>query len=354
MNKLNFSSICPRVSLGRRISTLSGGFEFLIAALTPVLLLLAIDPNSFISGWNEGRSGLLFASFFIILEWYDARKQLQMRKEKHVFIVWLLCGSLLVLYYFGIFFLNLNNTIGQIGTQLGLPEMPKMYSWVTMWEHLVFLTYILVLFVSAYGWKNLLKMMAPAAYLSGMGLMFLLDAAFPYASLGPMQAIVLVIVPMVVSLLGFSGIRTIWQPESSTLHIFLVREGVETFKGSVSFYWPCVGVQSMIIFFMIILVMIAKLDASRRRKTFYALIGAIGTFLLNLFRIYIICYLIATEGVSKARAFHESAGEILFMAWAVLYLLAVVKVEDIIYSKRTTLAHTNRETKANNKLPTSG
>ncbi len=353
MDKVDFPHISPRVFLRRIVAVLSGGFEFLIAALIPVLILLAIDPASFIAGWNEGRSGLLFASFFIIIEWYDARKQLRMRKEERVVIIWLLCGFLLGLYYFWIFLLNLNNTLGQIGIRLGLPEMPQMYSWVTMWEHLVFLAYILVLFVSAYGWKNLLKMMAPIAYLSGMGLMFLLDAAFPYDSLGPMQAIVLVIVPMVVSFLGLSGIGTIWQPESSTLHIFLIRDNIETFKGSVSFYWPCVGVQSMIIFFMIILVMIAKLDASRRRKALYALIGAIGTFLINLFRIYFICYLIATEGVNQARSFHESAGEILFMSWAVLYLLIVVKVEDIIYSKSTALAHMNHEIKMTQKHPAS-
>jgi len=302
-------------------------------SLTPILLLVMVDPASFISGWNEGRSGLLFAAFFIVIEWYDARRGLRPRRDRNVAIFWVLGALLVAFYYFGVFFLNLNSVVAEAGIRLGLPEMPKMFSWVTMWEHVVFVSYILILFISAYGLESVLKMITPVAYLSGMALMFLLDAAFPYDSLGPMQAIVLVIVPIVASMLGLSGIKTVWQPESSRLYIFLTKEGVESFKGAVDFFWPCVGVHSMIIFFMIIAVMIAKIDALRMRKIWYSIIGALGTFSVNLFRIYFICYLIATEGVGKAKAFHESAGEILFMSWAVLYLLVVVKAEDIIYSR---------------------
>ena len=302
-------------------------------SLVPVVVLFAIDPMSFISGWNEGRSGLLFAAFFIVVEWYDARREIQIRRNRRVMVTWTLAAILLTLYYYGVLILKLNHTIAQAGIRLGLPEMPNMFSWVAMWEHVVFATYMGVLFVSAYGRANLLKMITPVAYLLGMSLMFLLDASFPYASLGPMQAIVFAIVPLVVALLGFSDIKAIWQPQSSRLFIFVKREGVEWLKGAVDFFWPCVGVHSMIIFFMIIAVMISKIDASRIRKALYSVTGAFGTFSVNVSRIYIICYLIATEGVSKAKAFHESAGEILFMSWAVLYLLAVVKIEDIIYVK---------------------
>lgn len=320
------------ISLRARSKQL-GGFEFLPMSLIPVVVLLAIDPMSFISGWNEGRSGLLFAAFFIVVEWYDARKEVQFRCNKGTAISWVLAATLLTLYYYGVFVLNLNHAIAQAGMRLGLPEMPRMFSWVAMWEHVAFASYLVALFASAYGPGSLLKMITPVAYLLGMSLMFLLDASFPYASLGPMQAIVYAIVPIVVALLGFSEIKAIWQAESSRLFIFVKREGVEWFKGAVDFFWPCVGVHSMIIFFMIIAVMIAKIDAPRARKALYSVTGAFGTFMVNVFRIYIICYLIATEGVSKAKAFHESAGEILFMAWAVLYLLTVVKIEDIMYLK---------------------
>ena len=312
---------------------LPNGFEFLLMSLIPVAALWAADPASFMSGWNEGRSGLLFAAFFVLLEWYDGRGEFQGRPNCRVLTVWLSAALLLGLYYSAVFFVGLNDTIANAGIGLGLPEMPRMFSWVSMWEHLVFASYVFVVFFSAYGLSNLVRMVTPIAYLLGMAIIFFLDAAFPYASLGPLQAIVHVIVPIVASLLGFSGIKTIWQPETSRLYIFMTREGIQWFKGAVEFFWPCVGVHSMIIFFMIITVLVAKIEASRPRKALYSLVGAIGTFSINVFRIYFICYYVATEGVSYAKAFHESAGEIMFMVWTIAFLLVVVKTEELLQNK---------------------
>nr|MDO8132582.1 exosortase/archaeosortase family protein [Candidatus Njordarchaeum guaymaensis] len=322
--------------------TLPSGSEFLLMSLTPVAILWTIAPASFVSGWNEGRSGLLFAAFFVVLEWYDGRKEFHRRLDKRVLTIWLFAVSSLVLYYVAVFFMGLNDTIARTGVLLGLPEMPKMFSWVSMWEHLVFVSYLLAIFLSAYGASKLVRMITPVAYLIGMAIIFVLDAAFPYASLGPLQAVVHVIVPIDVSLLGLSGIKAIWHPESSRLFIFVTREGVQWFRGALDFFWPCVGVHSMIIFFMIITVLVAKIDAPRKRKVLYSATGALGTFSVNVFRIYLVSYYVATEGVARAKAFHESAGEILFMVWAVLFLLIVVKIEDLIYARQATKASAER------------
>ncbi len=326
--------------------TLPSGFEFLLMSLTPVIILWAIAPASFVSGWNEGRSGLLFAAFFVILEWYDARRELQMRLNRKTMAVWLLSACSLALYYATVFLMGLNDLIAKTGILLGLPEMPKMFSWISMWEHLIFALYLLALFLSAYEASRLVRMITPIAYLLGMAIILLLDAAFPYASLGPLQAVVHVIVPIVVSLLSLSGIKAIWYPESSRLFIFVTKEGTQWFKGALDFFWPCVGVHSMIIFFMIITVLIAKIDAPRRRKLLYSAAGALGTFSVNVFRIYLVSYYVAIEGVSKAIAFHESAGEIMFMVWAVVFLLTVVKVEGLIYTKALTKRSAEKMTEA--------
>jgi len=82
----------------------------------------------------------------------------------------------------------------------------------------------------------------------------------------------------------------------------------------------------------------------------YSAVGALGTFSLNVFRIYLVSYYVATEGVARAIAFHESAGEILFMVWAVLFLLIVVKTEDLIYARRATRASAEG-TRVGNTLP---
>ena len=345
-------SVCRDVSRhSRKVNvTLPGGIEFLLMILTPVAILWMAAPASFISGWNEGRSGLLFAAFFVVLEWYDGRREFHRRLDRKVLMTWLLAVSFLALYYVAVFFMGFNDTIARTGVLLGLPEMPKMFSWVSMWEHLVFVAYLLAIFLSAYGPSRLVGMITPVAYLLGMAMIFFLDATFPYASLGPLQAVVYVIVPIDVSLLGLSGIRAIWDSGSSRLFIFVTREGVQWFKGALDFFWPCVGVHSMIIFFMIISVLVAKIDAPRKRKVMYSAVGALGTFSLNVFRIYLVSYYVATEGVARAIAFHESAGEILFMVWAVLFLLIVVKTEDLIYARRAT-RDSAEGTRVGNTLP---
>jgi len=335
----------------RKKRALPGGLEFLFMSLTPIVILWIVAPSSFISGWNEGRSGLLFAAFFVVMEWYDGRAELQTKLDKRVAVRWLFAACLLMSYYVAVFLMDLNDLIAKAGILLGLPEMPKMFSWVSMWEHLVFASYLLVLFLSAYGLSKLVKMITPMAYLLGMAIIFLLDASFPYASLGPMQAIVHVIVPVVVSLLSVSGIKAIWQPESSRLFIFVTREGIQWFKGALDLFWPCVGVHSMIIFFMIITVLIAKIDAPRYRKLLYSAVGALGTFSVNLSRIYLVSYYVATEGISKAKAFHESAGEVMFMAWAVAFLLIVVKIEDLIYVKTSAVGLDERMRVGKTLLP---
>jgi thaumarchaeosortase len=312
---------------------LSESLGFLLMILSPVMILLFVAPSSFISGWNEGRSGLLFAAFFVLLEWYDGRTELQLKLNRGIIVRWTFAAIFLALYYIGTFFLGLNDSIARAGIWLGLPEMPSMFSWVAMWEHVTFALYLLAVYLFAYGLSKLEKMITPIAYLFGMAIIFLLDATFPYASLGPMQAIVHVIVPIVTSLLSFAGIRAIWQPESSRLFIFVTREGVQWFKGALDFFWPCVGVHSMIIFFMIVTVLVSKIDAPRCRKALYSAVGALGTFSVNVIRIYLVSYYVAAEGIGKAKAFHESAGEIMFMVWAVTFLLIVVKIEDLIYAR---------------------
>jgi len=318
---------------GKMKRVLPSGFEFLLVTLTPVMILWVIVPGSFIAGWNEGRSGLLFTAFFVILEWYDGKTELQRRLDKRVLVVWLCAVTFLAWYYAAVFLMGLNDSIAKAGIQLGLPDMPSMFSWVSMWEHLVFVSYLLAVFLSAYGPSKLVRMIAPVAYLLGMAIILLLDAAFPYASLGPMQAVVHVIVPIVVSLLSLSGIKATWYPESSRLFVFVTGEGILRFKGALDFFWPCVGVHSMIIFSMMIVVLVAKIDAPRLRKALYSAAGGLGTFSVNLLRIYLVSYYVATEGIDKAKAFHESAGEIMFMAWAVVFLLTVVKIEDLICAK---------------------
>jgi len=90
--------------------------------------------------------------------------------------------------------------------------------------------------------------------------------------------------------------------------------------------WPCAGVFSLLIYSLIISILMIKLNASIKRKIVYVSLGALGTFFMNIFRIYLIVLAILYSAVDL-KIFHESIGEVLFIIWIVIYLLAVIKVE---------------------------
>ena len=47
---------------------------FLLLSVSPFIILILVDSNSFILGWNEGRGPILFGLIFLLLEWRDARE----------------------------------------------------------------------------------------------------------------------------------------------------------------------------------------------------------------------------------------------------------------------------------------
>jgi thaumarchaeosortase len=94
------------------------------------------------------------------------------------------------------------------------------------------------------------------------------------------------------------------------------------------------GVFSMLIYTLIMAILMMKLNAPAKRKLIYFVIGAIGTFFINIFRIFLIAYYVAFISID-VKIFHENIGEFLFLAWVVLFLLTVVKIESKLTKARS-------------------
>lgn len=94
-------------------------------------------------------------------------------------------------------------------------------------------------------------------------------------------------------------------------------------------FWPSVGVESMLIFSLVMIVLAAKLSAPVNRKIIYAVVGAAGTVFLNVVRISIIsyygfCCATSSEGLD---AFHNTIGQFLYPVWIIAYLSIVLEIE---------------------------
>jgi thaumarchaeosortase len=303
---------------------------FLVVALSPLITVLIFDFHSFTLGWNEGRGGLLFALFFLVMEWYDARNELKLNLTKRKILGFALSISFLSIYFIAIYKFNLQTFLFNYGKSFavegGLP------SWVWLWDYIVFAIFLIAFLTSLFNIKVLKLIVTPIIYCIGSALILLLDVFFPYQSIGFLAGLVPFIMNTVILLLKVSNVKVLTNlfeaREPPWIYVkgnYLNVMGKERFV-ILEVNWPCAGVFSLLIYSLIISILMIKLNASIKRKIVYVSLGALGTFFMNIFRIYLIVLAILYSAVDL-KIFHESIGEVLFIIWIVIYLLAVIKVE---------------------------
>ena len=125
---------------------------------------------------------------------------------------------------------------------------------------------------------------------------------------GPLQAIVPAEVRVTVVLLGVFGIHAaaagnqlvVWNSSGSAQTLFIS--------------WNCVGWQSLILL-GISLVVGLRGPMSIGSRVEVILLGILGTVLVNITRIAIVCLLAAAAGYLPAVLFHDYGGTLMLVAW---------------------------------------
>jgi len=302
---------------------------YMTASLMPILGLAILDPTSFTLGWNEGRGGFIFALVFLFMEWYDARSVLRVKRNKTRLIVWIFSLAGLVTYFVAVYAFGLHESMNRLGESWRIPEL---HSWVWLWDYLALAGFLCIVLSVLFGANSIKQTPTPIVYTVGSGLILLLDSLFPYGSIGILAGMVPLIANAVVLLLGLSGVHIMNGPFDSvqTPAVFLTGNflWMRGIPGSVvlQINWPCMGIFSMLIYILITAILMIKIEAPGKRKLLYFAIGAVGTFLINIFRIFLIAYYVAFISID-VKIFHENIGEFLFLTWVVVFLFAIVKVE---------------------------
>jgi thaumarchaeosortase len=85
----------------------------------------------------------------------------------------------------------------------------------------------------------------------------------------------------------------------------------------------------MIIYTLVMLAFLLKMEIPLKRKLIYFAIGTFGTVAVNVIRITSLSLyaLVVTTNVQEWEAFHSVAGEIMFLPWLGIYLGIVMFVE---------------------------
>ena len=94
-------------------------------------------------------------------------------------------------------------------------------------------------------------------------------------------------------------------------------------------FWPSAGVHSVIIYSLVMMAFLLKMNIQRKRKALYFGLGIIGTIIINLIRIFSLSLFALKVSTNPAEfeEYHSVAGEIMFLPWLFVFLLVVTFIE---------------------------
>ena len=312
-----------------KIFGIGTGIVATVVLISPIIYTLVIAPDTFVLSWNQGRGGFLFAMAFVAAELVGINYPISKRR------LGIVSGfAVIAIIYF---------TALQFGLRSAILDAAPVYhvslkdSWGWFWDFVVMSIFLSSSLLVLFG-KRWYKI-APAAaiYLIGTAVILSLDAFFPYDTLGPLQFIVPIYLQIDNGVIGFidryvthigPGDSTNMTPPSTATGNLLVLNGQHG-PFALQVFWPSAGVNSMIIYSLVMLALLLKMDIPTRRKLIYFAVGTFGTAAVNVVRITSLSLyaLIVTTNVNQWEAFHSVAGEIMFLPWLGVYLGIVMYTE---------------------------
>lgn len=287
----------------------------IIIIVSPVLFALIVYPDTFSLSWNQGRGGFLFAMAFIVAELIGIKLQVS---KKRVLATIPLAGAAIA--YIVMREHGLKDYLVKVAPQFNVHLVD---SWTWMWDFIIMAVFLIAVVSILFGKKWIRISPAGPIFLSGSAAILSLDAFFPYDTLGPLQYVV----PYLVK-------ANVWIINQLHLGTAIAKENLMLLRGdhgpmALQVFWPSAGVHSIIIYSLVMMAFLLKMNIERKRKAAYFIIGIIGTIGVNMIRIFSLSIFVlkVSTDPSKFEEFHGVAGEIMFLPWIFIFLLIVTSIE---------------------------
>ena len=289
-------------------------FAILLIA-SPIIFALVAFPDSFSLSWNQGRGGFLFALAFIVAELVGLK--LVIPKKRLLAVVPL--AALMIAYLVSLEF-GLRDYIISVAPNY---NVQLIFSWTWMWDFIVLAIFLVATMSILFGKKWVRIAPAGPIFIAGSAVILSLDAFFPYDTLGPLQYVV----PYLVQ-------TNAWLINALDLGMASARDNIMFLRGdhgpfALQVFWPSAGVHSVIIFSLVMMAFLFKMNIPPKRKAMYFVLGIVGTISVNMIRIFSLSIfaLKVSTNVVEFEEFHSVAGEIMFLPWLFIFLLIVTYVE---------------------------
>jgi thaumarchaeosortase len=282
---------------------------------SPILFVLAVYPDSFSMSWNQGRGGFLFGLAFIVAEIIGIK--FIVSKRRLIFGIPL---AVVTIIYFVLLDFGLHDYIINAAPAF---NVQLIYSWEWFWDFLVITIFAISASILMFGKKWIRIVIAGPVFLGGSAIILSLDAFFPYDTLGPLQYFV----PHLVQ-------TNVWIINAFDLGVATARDNLMFLRGdhgpfALQVFWPSAGVHSVVIYSLVMMAFLLKMNIKQNRKFMYFGLGILGTIIINMIRIFslsVFALKVSTNPV-EFEEYHSVAGEIMFLPWLFAFLLVVTVIE---------------------------
>jgi thaumarchaeosortase len=233
--------------------------------------------------------------------------------------------------YWGLNTAILNFGINDISKYINIA--PDQYENIIMYlplstEYLVFTILFVMIFSVYYGRDQLGNFSLSTLFLGIIGIVYTIDNLYPFGRFTPFQIIVpstTMLAAGVLNMMGFgtniSYIQNNPQMGSlTTLTVQALNGGSKTY----SIAWPCSGVESLLIYSVVILLFLKNTAIPLKQRIAYFAVGAGVTYFINALRIATIFIIAINDGDVAAQVFHNFTGQFYSISWIIAYPLMIM------------------------------
>ena len=297
----------------------------------------------------KGRLFLLFFVWLFALEAFSSFKSLtdeegKQRRNKLKIAAILALALIPLIYVIGVNFLGLDQAIINLGAFIRLDYWKANWAywensltgdWPMSLEYVVFTVSFLATIMLAFGKKGLKIFSISAALVAGIAVVYMIDTMYPAGAFKPFEALALPTAAVAAVFLEAMGFRftMFYQPAPSAAPIISLSAGGSTVQTGIA--WPCAGVHSLFLFTIIILLLFKKSGIAPFRQAIYFIIGAVGTYFVNVARIVTYFVILVNQSQDAALVFHNVYGEMYFFSWILGYIVLIVGIQKFGIIERT-------------------
>jgi thaumarchaeosortase len=287
----------------------------ILVIVSPVLFALVAYPDTFSLSWNQGRGGFIFAMAFVVAELIGIKILISTKR-----LIAIIPLAAAVIAYLVSLEYGLRDYIISGAEQY---NVNLVYSWTWMWDFVIMGAFVMSAVCILFGRRWIRIAPAGPIFLCGSAIILSLDAFFPYDTLGPLQYIVPHLVKANVSIINALDLGTA-----------IARDNLMFLRGehgsmALQVFWPSAGVHSVIIYSLVMMAFLFKMNIPPKRKAVYFGIGILGTIGVNMIRIFSLSIFVLKVSANPTdfEEFHGIAGEIMFLPWLFAYLFLVMAIE---------------------------